>query len=316
MTTNDVIESYITEVALMLPRAQRPDVAFELRALLTEQLQDKAEASGRAADADMAITMLREFGQPSDVAARYRPAVQVVDPSDGQKFFRWSFIGMAVIWIAGLFSIFGQPNDMPGGVLQSISRWLMEVVVGSLWWPGVLVMWFAASAASRRRSAKPSDWSPRDPDRLSGGRAPLVLAVFGMVAGLLALMDPRWILDLMFGGHAAPVAYQAMTYTESFMHGQAPWLYGLVALNVPLFITAIVRGRWSPTLRRIETGISVLVFVAMVWVICSGPAFMSPSSDGLFKGVLFLLVAYMLIHCIVVWSRTVRPQPNAGIRAG
>ena len=48
MNANDVIESYVTEVALQLPRKQRNDVAFELRALINEELQGKAEESGRS----------------------------------------------------------------------------------------------------------------------------------------------------------------------------------------------------------------------------------------------------------------------------
>lgn len=38
MTPNDVIDSYVADVALKLPRAQRNDVAFELRALLREEV--------------------------------------------------------------------------------------------------------------------------------------------------------------------------------------------------------------------------------------------------------------------------------------
>ena len=47
MNANDVIESYITDVALRLPRRQRNDVAFELRALLHEELQARADDAGR-----------------------------------------------------------------------------------------------------------------------------------------------------------------------------------------------------------------------------------------------------------------------------
>ena len=47
MNANDVIESYVTEVAVKLPRKQRNDVAFELRALINEELQGRAEAAGR-----------------------------------------------------------------------------------------------------------------------------------------------------------------------------------------------------------------------------------------------------------------------------
>ena len=50
MNANDVIECYVTDVAMQLPRKQRNDVAFELRALLNEELEGKAEAAGRPAE--------------------------------------------------------------------------------------------------------------------------------------------------------------------------------------------------------------------------------------------------------------------------
>src|SRR5262249_18639896 len=82
MNANELIESYVTDVAVRLPRKQRNDVAFELRELLTEELQAKAEATGRDADAAMATELLQAFGRPVDVAARYRPTLTVIDPAD------------------------------------------------------------------------------------------------------------------------------------------------------------------------------------------------------------------------------------------
>jgi hypothetical protein len=46
MNANDLIDSYVADVARLLSRKQRDDVAFELRALLAEELDAKAEAAG------------------------------------------------------------------------------------------------------------------------------------------------------------------------------------------------------------------------------------------------------------------------------
>ncbi len=48
MNANDLVESYVTEVAVELPRKLRNDVAFELRTLLKEELQAKADTTGHA----------------------------------------------------------------------------------------------------------------------------------------------------------------------------------------------------------------------------------------------------------------------------
>ncbi len=80
MNVSDLIETYVTDVAVQLPRRQRNDVAFELRALLGEELQAKAEASGRAVDTAMTTDLLRDFGHPDVVAARYRPVLTIIAP--------------------------------------------------------------------------------------------------------------------------------------------------------------------------------------------------------------------------------------------
>src|SRR5947209_4777111 len=107
MNAKDVIESYVTDVAVRLPRKQRNDVAFELRALLNEELQAKAEAAGHvsdaadAVDAAIATELVQSWGQPREVAARYRPTLTVIDPADGPTFLRATVIGLAVIWCLG-----------------------------------------------------------------------------------------------------------------------------------------------------------------------------------------------------------------------
>src|SRR5688572_4251548 len=146
MNATDVIDSYVTEVAVQLPRRQRNDVAFELRALIDEGLQDQAEAAGRDVDAAMAIEFLRGFGRPVEVAARYRPALTIIDPADGRSFLRAAGIGLAIIWSAGLLASLQQPIDSGWDLLQAVALWWGNVVIPSLWWPGVLVTWFAAAA--------------------------------------------------------------------------------------------------------------------------------------------------------------------------
>ena len=171
MNANDVIESYVTDVAVRLPRKQRNDVAFELRALLNEGLQDKAEAAGRDADADMATEFVRAFGRPEDVAARYRPTLTIIDPADGHSFLRATVIGMAIIWSLGLLERLRQPHRVRTGLLGGLGQWWVGTVIPSLWWPGMLVVGFGMAAWSRRRWPQTSEWKPRAGDRIHGGRA-------------------------------------------------------------------------------------------------------------------------------------------------
>jgi hypothetical protein len=314
MNANDVIESYVTDVALQLPRKQRNDVAFELRALLNEGLQDRAEAAGRGADAAMATELVRAFGRPSDVAARYRPTLTIVDPADGPRFLRASVIGLAIIWSLGLLEVLLQPIDSAGDALTALGQWWGTTVLPSLWWPGLLVVGYGLAAWARRREPQTSEWKPRASDRIHGGRTALVMGIVGVVCGLSVLLDPRRLLDIVWGGQAAPAAYEALTYTDTFLQRQAPWLLVLILLNVPILITAIVSGRWPAALRRIQDGLSLVLCAVLVWTVLDGPVFIQPISDQTAKVFLVLIVAFTLIGFGIKLHRSVKPAPNLPIQ--
>ena len=309
MNANDVIESYVTDVAVELPRKQRNDVAFELRALLNEELQAKAEAAGRGADADMATELVRAFGRPGDVAARYRPTLTIIDPADGHAFLRAAVIGLAIIWGMGLLMRLRSPLDSEGGVLTALGQWWGTTVIPSMWWPGLLVVSFGAASWVRRRWPQTSEWKPRAGDRFHGSRAAMVVGLVGVLCGLFVLIDPRWLLEAVFGGRAAPAAYEAFTYTDTFRQRQGPWLLVLMVLNIPMLIAAIVNGRWPATLRRARSWLTLVTCAVLAWTVLNGPVFIAPSSDRAVKFVMVLVVGLTLIDIGTKLYRSVRPAP-------
>jgi hypothetical protein len=140
MNANDVIESYVTDVAAQLPRKQRNDVAFELRALLQDELAASAAEQGRPADKAMAISLVAGFGRPAEIAARYSPRHPLIDPADNHNLVIWAIVGAALL----------QGRDV---------SWLA--------WMGALLLIFASMAWFRRRWPNRLGWRPRryrDPD--------------------------------------------------------------------------------------------------------------------------------------------------------
>ncbi|MFI5371557.1 MAG: hypothetical protein ACHQ52_08370 [Candidatus Eisenbacteria bacterium] len=315
MNANDVIESYVTDVAVQLPRKQRNDVAYELRALLHEELQGKANAVGSGVDAAMAIELVRAFGRPVDVAARYRPTLTIIDPADGYAFARATVIGLGVVWALGLLMCLRQPIDSAWGLLLALRQWWGTTVIPSLWWPGLLVVSLGAASWARRRWPQTSEWKPRAADRMHGNRAAMVMGLVGTVCGVLVLIDPRRLLDLFYGGRAAPAAYDALTYTETFRQRQGPWLLALVALHVPMLITAIVHGRWPTTMRYTRSWQTLVTCAVLAWTAFDGPIVVAPSTDRMVKGVLVLVVAITLMGIGIQLYRSVRPAPNQRTRA-
>lgn len=310
MNVNDVIEAYVADVAVHLPRRQRNDVALELRALLNEEMQARADGAGRAADADMAVEFLRAFGRPVDVAARYGPTLNIIDPADGQRFMRAVVVGLAIIWCAGLLQYLQQPISSGTQLLAALAQWWMAVVIPSIWWPGLLVIGFGSAAWARRRWPRPVNWKPLAPDRIQGGRSAIVLGLVGILCGVFALFEPRWLLDIFWGGRAAPAAYQALTYSDTFLRLQAPLLLLLILLNIPLLVAVLIKGRWSTTLRRAESALGLITCAAMLWTVLDGPVLVTSVADQTAKLCLVLIVAMVLVHAGMKLLRNVSPSPN------
>jgi hypothetical protein len=315
MNAKDVIDSYVTDVAVQLPRRQRNDVAFELRALIEEGLQDKAEAAGRAVDAAMATEFLQAFGRPEEVAARYRPALTIIDPADGRTFLRATVVGLAILWCLGLLVCLQQPLGSGDDVVRALAQWWGRTVIPSLWWPGVLVVGFGMAAWVRRRRPTTAPWKPRAGDRIHGGRLAMALGLVGVLCGVYVLIDPRWVLDVVWEGRAAAAAYESLTYTDTFLERQALWVLALLLVNVPLFIAVIAMGRWSPALRRIETGSTLILCAVLGWTVLDGPVFMTEASDKTAKFLVALIVLFILIDFAIKAYRSVRPMPNQRLQA-
>src|SRR5205085_11776745 len=106
----------------------RADVAAELRSLLRDELQGGDEAA--------ALAIVRRFGRPADVAARYQTPTAVIDPSDTRTFVLAAVIGALLI-----------PSTNPRLPLS------IDPNTASLWflaWLGTLVLLFALKAWGAR----------------------------------------------------------------------------------------------------------------------------------------------------------------------
>ena len=138
----------------------------------------------------------------------------------------------------------------------------------------------------------------------------MAMGLIGILCGLFVLLEPRWILDTFWGGQAAPAAYEALTYTETFRQRQGLWLLVLLVLNVPLFLAVLVNGRWSAILRRLEVGLGLVTCAVMTWTVLDGPVFIASHSDGTAKALLVLIVAFTLLYMGIKLRRSVRPTPS------
>src|SRR3954466_7105085 len=77
---SDLQERYLHAVRWALPAGKADDIVAELRDILATRQEDREEELGRPLTAEETSAMLKEFGHPLIVAARYRPQQWLIGP--------------------------------------------------------------------------------------------------------------------------------------------------------------------------------------------------------------------------------------------
>ncbi len=306
-TANDVIESWVRDVARQLPRKRRDDVAFELRALLQEELAATAAEAGRAPDRAMAMALLARFGRPAEAAARYEPRRPLIDPEDNHAFLIWTLVVLVVI---------GMSAERSGDEALQLF--------------GVLALVFMAIAWFRRRRPEGRfGWKPRpQPKPARAPRWQALLAAAGLAVFPLAMyVAPQAFWDIATFGHGVG---GGLALTDAFARSwQRMATIGWLLAYIAVWLAVAVQGGWRRWSRRFDIlaglglGMMLLAHAApMATLLDRVPfaMFVLPGADAVampwfrFAGAIVLLGA--LYDLYVEWSR-VEPAPApSGAPAG
>lgn len=309
-THETLVESYVLDVTRRLPRRMRNDVAFELRALLTEGLRDRAGDAGRLPDDAMALEIVREFGRPDDVAARYHPPGDPIIPPSQSVGFAWaSLIGIALQWAGSLpLALSGElfPNAPESA---HIGAWWTSYGLGAFWWPGFLVTVMMAAAWVRRTwPAKPVDWAPAarfDRDHIN--RPAMMLGLGLALCGVAIWVLIAWIVTTT----DSPFS-RALALDPDFMATRAPAVLLLWAAGIALLVVLIVEGRWRVLTRRADMWNKVGSCLLLAWFVFSGRIFVTEAADQMTKGLLALIIlliaGQIAVHVWRLRSRIRAPE--------
>jgi hypothetical protein len=286
MNTHAVIESYVADVVRRLPRGTRAEIAAELRGLLQDMLDERAQARGTVADDALVLATLREFGAPADVADRYRePGLLVLPPARTRGFALLSLAGIALQWALTLPRVFNGSVD-PGA-------WWFGSGLGAFWWPGVLIMGYLLGAWLRERGMTAPRWKPYDldPDRIHRGAMTLGLVAFAVGAAIAGSMP--WWAPRLPGPLPAVFAFDPV-----FLHQRAWLALPLWAASFAILVALRRNGRWSPTLRKLDTASSVSFLLMLAWWVAA-PMFQARFTDLGARATIGLVMLFIAIDVVV-----------------
>jgi hypothetical protein len=155
-----LLDRYLAAVRNHLPAAQQDDIIAELGDDLRSRFEDRAGQLGRPLTEDEEAELLRPYGRPLLMAARYRPQQHLIGPNLFPYY--WATLKLAlcialVVW-AALVIAFAVSGRAAGGSLDAL--WKMPVNA-ALWVFTWVTLIFAIIEATAGRVRAWERWDPR-----------------------------------------------------------------------------------------------------------------------------------------------------------
>lgn len=158
----DLIERYLAYVRLLLPRrSPRDDILAELREALTVCQEEQATKLGRSATPEEAEQLLREFGHPVIVAARYGRQQYLIGPD---LYPVYTFVlKLVLLIVAAAIVLSGIVTALATtGAAGSAARTAIALWSGAFSTFAAVTIIFAALQRYFPRLRLLSDWRARD----------------------------------------------------------------------------------------------------------------------------------------------------------
>lgn len=316
----DLFDRYVHEVGQRLPRRMRADVEAELRSLLSDALEERARAGGAAADARLAEQVLREFGPPREVAARYAPEPQyLIGPGLFPAYvltLKIAGVAVAAVFLFLVILTLVRSGSAGAGlpVLLPLFRVAGRTLYGAFFNLGLLTLLFAiAERVLLRRETTGEAWNPAtlppvdDPDRISALN--LIFSAYAIVA-LVILFNffPQWVG--IWNSSDGQWSVFPLLRREFSMH--LPLLNLWWGLAFALDLIVLRHGRWRRGTRWARLALGVLGAIVLLVILLGPPVFRFDTAS---KSVLAVPLFIAMIETGVRLYRLLNRGPSEPWRA-
>lgn len=282
----NLIDKYIAEVGKYLPRRNRADIEAEIRSTLEDMLEERKQ-SHSAADEDMVIDMLKEYGAPHKVAESYTGPRYLIGPRVYPIFELVTKIVLAVLLavsLAGLGISLSKSSLAGPEFLQTVGESALGLLGGLITAFGNIVLVFAIleRVLPAKEFEEEEEWNPAglasepDPDRVKFGEQifelfflVLFLIVFNLYPGVIGFgffSDNEWVF-------ITPIL------TEAFF-SYLPWINILFLLQIGFNVYLLRQGMWNTGL-RIANVVLELGSIALAVAMLRGPDLAALTADQL-----------------------------------
>jgi hypothetical protein len=305
-----LVDRYVEAVSRHLPRNQRDDIAAELRDTLRSQVEAAESDAGRPLSDEDVAGILRRYGAPEVVAARYGEPRYVIGPGiypyykAAVKVLLW---GLGSLLTVALIVTAFTGSDPVAAMTRIVWTGVLVVMFNLT----IVTLIFAHLERMRDHVTWARRWDPRDLLHESGKRlsipraetgAAFVLTVFWLLWWTDALPINQWLLWSRLPLVPAPI-WDALT----------PLIVSVMVAHILVSGVAMVRPRWvrfhDAAIILLDLGIGVVLYRALrapAMIVVTDDRAQGAALAGLFNTLLTVgLLAFALLVAVSIGS-TVR----------
>lgn len=281
----NLIDKYVVEVGKYLPRKGRADIEAEIRSTLEDMLEERKQAE-TASEAEV-IQLLKEYGAPREVAAKYASHPYLIGPRLFPLFEMILRIVIAVVTavsILGLGVSLAKTGFADAAFLPALKDWFLNLMSGLVAAFGNIALVFAIIErlpAAKKFEEDAKEWDPkelkeaRDPDLidLPDHIATIIFTVLGLV--VLNLYPNLLAIHIGSNGDMTTVS----VLTEAFFRF-LPWINILGVLQIVFNGFMLSQKEWQ-TSTRVSSIVMDIAQAVLSVVILTTPAIFGVTPEAL-----------------------------------
>jgi hypothetical protein len=314
------IDRYVREVGRLLPPRKQADVEMEIRSLIEDGLESRTAAGG-ARDEAAVFAVLKEFGRPRQMAARYGAPQVLIGPALYPIFLTVLRVVLGVVAAVALFGVavgIGISGGRPP-ILETVADFF-----GTLLQAGAMIVLIFALIERANRSEfereleKP--WDPRTlPAIEETERVKVGETLVGIGFSIAALVFFNFYLDSV-GVYRLPGGeWQRFPIFSEPFRSYVPWLTLWWGATLMLSIVVLVRGHWQAWSRLAQIAVDLFGVGILFSMLTGGPLAVWAPLEPAFKVTIAIILVVTVVdvvkrlYALVIRSGRTSPPQHASV---
>jgi hypothetical protein len=262
-----IIDRYVFAVARLLPRAQRDDIAAELRANLQSHVDEEEALRHQPLSEGEVLDILRNYGHPRDVAANYGARQYLIGPEVFPSYVAAVKMVLFVMAPVGLFITLMTVLLTEENLLLHVAEALWTTVTIGLVNVAIVTLTFACAGQALRLNRN-REWNPEELPEIHlerpVRRSEAIGSLFGLTLALCWWMGVNRLAWHWFG--MSPLPFEWTTVWTEIEYAAI----AVIIASMGRAIVALARPNWTKVYTGAGAMLALLALLVLRRLVAAG----------------------------------------------